>query len=254
MTVEHSAQAPSVDGGWQPVARARTYELVIDAIEDQILAGTLRVGDALPPERELAAKLQVSRPAVREALRVLEAQGVLRSATGSGAGAGTFVAAMPGEALSRFLRLHIALANFEFAEIVEARVTLECSSVALAAQAADPERLDRVRDALQRMADNDTDRAQFNDDDTAFHAAIAEAGGNRLVTALTVAIRNALRASILDAFREIEDWPRLRDELMVEHRAILAAIEDGDADTAARLAEQHIRDSYERLPLLHGTD
>ncbi|MFW0792516.1 FadR/GntR family transcriptional regulator [Gordonia sp. CPCC 205515] len=253
MTVESSAPPSSSGDGWQPVARARTYELVIDAIEEQILAGTLRVGDALPPERELAARLQVSRPAVREALRVLEAQGVLRSATGSGAGAGTFVAAMPGEALSRFLRLHIALANFELAEIIEARVTLECSSVALAARATDPERLVDVRAAMARMEANDTDREQFNDDDTAFHTAIAEAGGNRLVTALTVAIRNALRASILDAFQEIDDWSALRDELMVEHRAILAAIEAGDASRASHLAEQHIRDSYERLPLLHGT-
>lgn len=251
MTIESSARPPTPDDGWQPVARTRTYELVIDAVEDQILAGTLKVGDALPPERELAAKLQVSRPAVREAMRVLEAQGMLRSATGSGSGAGTFVAAMPGQALSRFLRLHIALANFEFAEIVEARVTLECSSVALAARATDPDRLVDVRAALTRMAANLDDREQFNDDDTAFHTAIARAGGNRLVTALTVAIRNALRASILDAFQEIDDWTGLRAELMTEHRAILAAIEAGDADHAVPLAEQHIRDSYERLPLLH---
>lgn len=237
--------------GWQPVARARTYELVIDAVEDQILAGTLRVGDALPPERELAARLQVSRPAVREALRVLEAQGVLRSAAGSGVGAGTFVAAVPEAAFSRFLRLHIALANFEVAEIIEARVTLECSSVALAAQAGDPVRLAAVHEAMDAMSANETDRVAFNDDDTAFHTAIAEAGGNRLVTALTVAIRNALRAKILDAFHEVEDWPALRAELMTEHAAILAAIESGDAVAAARFAEQHIRDSYDRLPLLH---
>ena len=54
---------------WRPVARTRTYQLVISAIEEQILSGSLRVGDALPPERDLAARLEVSRPAVREALR-----------------------------------------------------------------------------------------------------------------------------------------------------------------------------------------
>jgi GntR family transcriptional repressor for pyruvate dehydrogenase complex len=115
MTVDEDAAVPAQ---WQPVARSRTYELVITAIEEQIMTAALRVGDPLPAERDLAAKLQVSRPAVREAFRVLRAQGVLRSAVGSGAGAGTFVAAMPGDALTRFLRLHIALSNFAVADVV----------------------------------------------------------------------------------------------------------------------------------------
>ena len=248
MTAEEDAP---VAAQWQPVGRARTYELVITAIEEQVMTGALRVGDPLPPERDLAAKLQVSRSAVREAFRVLEAQGVLRSAVGSGAGAGTFVASMPSDALTRFLRLHIALSNFNFADVVEARVTLERSSVALAASHPDPERLAVVRAAIEVMDSDDVDRATFNDADTAFHTAIAEAGGNRLVTAMTVAIRNAMRGRLLAAFEEIDDWPALRDELRSEHHAILAAIDAGDSASAATLAEQHIRTAYQRLPALH---
>lgn len=239
---------------WQPVARTRTYELVIRAIEDQILSGALRVGDALPAERDLATRLEVSRPAVREALRVLEAQGVVSSASGSGPRAGTFVNAMPAESLTHFLRLHIALSNFEFPEIVEARVILERSSVALAARDAAADRLAPVREALAAMDAAAGDREAFNDADTAFHVAIAEAGENRLVTTMTVAIRNALRAGILDAFREVEDWPGLTDALQAEHRAILAAIEAGDTVRAEALTEAHIRDSYRRLPGLHAGD
>lgn len=249
MTVDGSPAVTSGDA-WRPVTRSRTYELVIDAIEEQILTGAVAVGDLLPPERELAAKLEVSRPAVREALRVLEAQGVLRSGVGSGAGAGTFVAAMPAEALTRFLRLHIALANFEFVDVVEARVTLECSSVRLAAAASDPGRLERAHVAMAAM-DATTDRAEFNAADTDFHTAIAEAGGNRLVTAMTVAIRNAQRPGILAAFNDIDDWSGLRAQLITEHRAILSAIEAGEVGRASDLAEQHIRDAYARLPLLH---
>ncbi|MER7084163.1 FadR/GntR family transcriptional regulator, partial [Saccharopolyspora kobensis] len=59
--------------GWRPVARSRTYELVIDRIEEQIVSGQLGVGDRLPPERDLAQMLGVSRAAVREAFRALEA-------------------------------------------------------------------------------------------------------------------------------------------------------------------------------------
>ena len=110
---------------WTPVARPRAHELVIESIEDQILAGALRVGDPLPPERELAARLQVSRAGVREAVRVLEGQGVLRSRVGSGVEAGTFVAALPDQALTRFLRLHVALANYPVADVTAARITLD---------------------------------------------------------------------------------------------------------------------------------
>lgn len=236
---------------WRPVARNRTYELVISAIEEPIVNGALHVGDSLPPERELAAKLNVSRSAVREAFRVLQSQGVLRSAVGSGAGAGTFVAAMPGDALTRFLRLHIALSSFEFADALEARVTLERSSVALAARGVAPDRLAKIRAAIGVMESDDCDRTTFNDADTEFHTAIAEAGGNRLVAAITVAIRNAMRGRILEAFKEVDDWPALRDLLRSEHRAILAAIESGDPTSAADLAERHIRAAYDRLPALH---
>ncbi len=78
--VESVTPAPQ----WRPVPRVRSHELVIAAIEDQIMGGALKVGDPLPPERELAARLQVSRAGVREAIRVLEAQGVVRANVGAG--------------------------------------------------------------------------------------------------------------------------------------------------------------------------
>lgn len=256
MTLDPQDAAPGADDAgspeWRPVARTRTYQLVISAIEEQILAGTLRVGDALPAERDLATRLEVSRPAVREALRVLEAQGVVSSGTGSGPRAGTFVSAMPADSLAHFLRLHLALANFEFPEIVESRVLLERSSVSLAARDADAADLAPVRAALEAMDAAGDDRAAFNDADTAFHTAIAEACGNRLVTTVTVAIRSALRAGILAGFEEVEDWPALTADLQREHREILAAIDAGDAGGAADLTEAHIRGAYRRLPGLHS--
>jgi GntR family transcriptional repressor for pyruvate dehydrogenase complex len=252
MPAEDTESRGADDAAWQPVARGQTFEMVVAAIEEQILSGALRVGDPLPPERELAALLQVSRPAVREALRVLAAQGVVRSSVGRGPGAGTFVASMPSEALTHFLRLHIALSNFAVADIVDARVTLESSSVALAARHPDPDRMAGAQAAIAAMDQAGEDRTAFNDADTAFHTAIAEAGGNTLVTAMTVAIRNAQRPAILAAFHELTDWVEVRDHLMREHRGILAAIDAGDAERAAALAAEHIRNSYARLPALHG--
>lgn len=239
---------------WQPIARSRSYELVVDQIEEQILAGRLRVGDRLPGERDLASHLQVSRAAVREAIRSLEAQGVVRSAVGSGKDAGTVVSALPSEALTRLLRLHVALANFPIPDVVAARVMLERSSAALAADNAGEGDLAAMRVALDGMDSPDVDRDRFNELDTAFHVAIAEAGRNRLVADMTIAIRDSMRRPILRALEELgEDWKRVADQLRADHHAIFAAIESGDGALAAERVDQHIRSAHIALPFAGDT-
>lgn len=235
---------------WAPVARSRAHELVVQAIEDQIMSGALAVGDPLPPERELASRLEVSRAGVREAVRVLEGQGVLRARVGSGADAGTFVAALPDGALTRFLRLHVALANYPLSDVMDARVTLERSSVALAARNADEAALAAIDEVLQRGSAPDISPEEFNDADTAFHVAIAEAGGNRLVSSMTIAIRESLSSHILHSLNGHPDWAGLAARLHAQHQELFDAITRHDAVAAADLAEQHIRFAGEELPVL----
>ncbi|MFF4210414.1 FadR/GntR family transcriptional regulator [Streptomyces sp. NPDC001796] len=226
---------------WEPVPRSRTFELVLARIEEQILSGNLRVGDRLPPERELVDLLGVSRAAVREALRVLEAQGVLRSRVGTGPTSGSIIAAMPSHGLTQLLRLHIALANFPLGDVVEARATLERSSARLAATKATEEDLARMRESLERMDAIGLSREEFNDHDTDFHAAIAEAGGNRLMTDMTVAVRSAVRHTLLTVFHKIDDWEEVASRLRAEHHAVYDAIAAGDAEAAGDLVEAHVR-------------
>lgn len=76
-TAGPDSRRPHGNDKWRPVSRSRAYELVVERVEEQILTGALRVGDRLPAERDLAARLGVSRAAVREAIRTLEAQGVV---------------------------------------------------------------------------------------------------------------------------------------------------------------------------------
>lgn len=232
---------------WSAVSRSRTYELVLQRIEEQIVAGNLRVGDRLPAERDLAAQLRVSRSSVREAVRILQAQGVLTSGVGTGADAGTVVTALPAEALTRVLHLHLALSSFSLAEMVDARVTLERSSVRLAARDATEEDLAEMRRLLAAMADPGLTRIRFNDLDIAFHVAVARASHNRLVSDVTVALRNSLRQHLQQAFDRVQDWPSLRDGLVRDHRAIYAAVLARDADTAAARVEAHIRESAATL-------
>lgn len=231
----------------RPVRRQRAYQQVVAQIEEQILQGALAVGDRLPAERDLATMLGVSRGAVREAIRTLQAQGVLHAAVGVGPDGGTTVCAMPSEALSRMLRLHVALSNFPMDDVIEARVMLERWSARLAARARPSAEIARLRRLLDAMASPDVDRIEFNDLDTAFHVAIADAGGNRLVGDMTTAIRESMRRPILDSFRQRSDWPGFVDGLTSDHRRIADAISAGNEQAAADAVERHIRTAYAAL-------
>lgn len=245
----HAPKAPQAPE-WKPVSRSSTHELVINAIEEQITSGYLTVGDPLPSERDLAAKLQVSRAAVREALRVMESLGVVVSNVGSGKSAGTFIASMPKEALTRFLRLHVALANFSIEEAIETRIQLERSSTALATGRVHDDALAGMNASLAIMDTPGVSLETFNDADTAFHVAIAHASNNQLLSDLTEAIRGSLRRPILDAFHEVEDPRALMAQLQEEHHAIMQAIVDRDTDHAVQLTEDHIRSATAALPQL----
>lgn len=236
---------PSGSPQWRPVGRPRAYESVIARIEEQIVAGTLQVGDRLPAERELAGKLDVSRAAVREAMRALEAIGVV--SPGPGRDAGTVLTSMSGEALADLLRLHIALANFPMADVVEARVMLERWSAALAAQHAEDADRAHLQAVVDEMDRPDIARERFNDLDTELHVTIAHAGRNALVADLTSAIRSSMRASILDSFYDSPEWDDVQNELRRGHRALLEAILDRRGALAADRAEEHIRYAFSAL-------
>jgi GntR family transcriptional repressor for pyruvate dehydrogenase complex len=235
-----AGRAVSDAAAWRPVTRSLTYQLVVEAVETQILSGALKVGDHLPPERELATLLGASRPAVREGMRMLEAQGVLRT-VGAGPGSATVVTALPSEALTRLLRLHLALSSFRTSDVVEARVMLERRSAELAALHAAPAELDRVRTVLDRMDDLTLSMEEFNELDTEFHVSLADASDNQLVADMTRAIRGAVRDSLLAAFRARDDWPATAARLRAEHRLVYDAVANGDPAEAAEAVERHIR-------------
>lgn len=234
----------------EPAAgRRRTHEVVLAWIEDRIATGRLRSGDRLPAERDLAAELGVSRAAVREAIRVLEAMGTVVQATGSGPVAGTLLTAMPGEALKHLITLHVMLASIATADVVRARVALERESARLAAQHARPADHVVLSRQLAAMDDPAIGVADFNDADTDFHLAIARASGNTLVAELTTALRSAMRPTLLRALLEAEDFQETAARLAAQHRGIHEAIRAGDGGLAADLVEAHIAGFYSGLDL-----
>lgn len=227
--------------------RTRAYELVLGAVEDGIATGRFRVGDRLPAERDFAARLGVSRASVREAVRALEAMGVVRSSVGQGPDAGTVLIPGSSSALTRILRLHIGLSTFPMPDAIEARVMLERWSCKLAAQVATPDEIDAIRATLDAMNRPGISRHEFNELDTRFHVQIAEAGHNRLVADMTTAIRDAMRWWIMRSFEQRDDWDALTHELREGHAAISEAVAEHLPMVAAERVEAHIRSSYGAL-------
>jgi DNA-binding FadR family transcriptional regulator len=232
----------TADNGWQPVRRLRTHEHVLAQIEQQILDGRLSPGDRLPGERELAEYLGVSRAGVREALRVLEALGVV--GVGSGPASGSVVRGEGTEALANLLRLHLALSRFTQREVMEVRVQLERWAVAEAAVHAGAEDIARLRAVVLAMRQREIGYEQFNELDTGFHVSVAEMSGNALLGTLMRALRDAVRREMLAVFESLSDWRVTADALADQHHAIVDAIEARDSAGATALVERHIATFY----------
>lgn len=230
--------------GWEPVKRVRTYEQVMAQIETRILDGRLRAGDKLPSERELAISLGVSRPSLRESLRVLEALGVVDIRRGGGPDGGTALVRQPGSGLSELLKLEIALAHYTWQEVLETRVTLETWSVQEAAYRAGDDDHIELRAILDRMDDESIDSSEFNRLDALFHVRIAESTGNRLTAHFMGSLRSAIHLQMVEMYAQLEDWRSTARIVRAEHREILDAIVARDAPLAATSVQRHIADFY----------
>lgn len=231
----------------EPLERAKTYELVVRKIKDEIFAGRLRPGDRLPGERQLSEQLQVSRPSVREAVRILEAMEIVRSRPGTGPSSGLIVSTEPSRALSDLLRLHVALSSYSMPDVLQVRLALEEQSVRRLADHIAETDTSRVQETLEKMAGPDLDRGMFHDLDTEFHIELARCSDNTLLADLMSALRDAVRRPMAEAFDNDPDWAARVKELVDEHAEIFEAVSSGDSDRAAALMRQHIGAFYHSL-------
>lgn len=219
------------------------FESALDYLTGEILEGNVAPGERLPNERELASQLGASRSAVREAIKVLQAQGVVTSQTGPRGG--TRVATGQGVALARVLRLHVALGAISFDEVTSTRVVLERAAAEAAAHSIDDDGVRLLQEIVAEMQSTEGVE-EFNELDTRFHVTIALLGANRLVRDLTIAIREAVEARILEGERE-SDWEPLRTRLNEEHAGILEALRMRDGRLATERCEAHIRGAHRAI-------
>ena len=230
--------------GWEPVQRIRTYEQVMAQIEERILDGRLKAGDHLPSERELAVSLGVSRPSLRESLRVLEAHGVVEIRRGGGPDGGAVLVSTPGDGMVNLLKLQIALAHFSWNDVLETRLALEAWSVEEAAYRSHDDDHRELAAILDQMDDPSIDSAEFNRLDAAFHMRIAESTGNALTAHFMDSLRTAIHHQMVQVYAELEDWRETAKTVRAEHRQILQDITDGDGPAAAEHVRRHIADFY----------
>jgi GntR family transcriptional regulator, transcriptional repressor for pyruvate dehydrogenase complex len=225
----------------------RTHQLVMQWIEDQLSGGQLAVGGRLPAERSLAEQLGVSRTSVREAIRILEAMGVVRAGVGSGPEAGTVVISDPTAALGSALRLHVATQHLPVSDVVETRVLLESWAAARAKPDA-PELL-HASELLDDMDAAGPGVDDFLALDVRFHIALADAAGNAVVSAMMGSLREAIQGYAAKLTANLPDWDATAARLRSEHREILEAIRNGDGGRAAELVAAHIEGYYEESGL-----
>ena len=221
----------------------RAWQVVLDAVELDLIEGRLTPGDHLPPERTLAADLGVGRSSVREALRVLEVLGLIRTAVGSGPSAGAIIVARPGGGMSALMRLQVAAQGFDVADVVKTRLVLEGSVVAELAGMPSPD-LTGSEQILTVMEEQTLTEAEFLALDTQFHLSLAEASGNQVITATMAGLRSAIEGYARAGAAGLPSWPATSARLRLEHRGILTAILAGQADAARLAVHAHISGYY----------
>lgn len=226
------------------VTDRRAWQDVLERVERDLVAGTIGPGDRLPPERALAAELGVGRSSVREALRVLEVLGLIRTQTGSGPQAGAIVVARPSGGMSALMRLQVAARGFDVADVVATRLVLEAAVVTGLAEAdrdlaASTELLDAMEAGGPALSE-----AEFLALDAAFHVSLATATGNDVIAAIMAGLRSSVEGYVLAGAAFLPSWPATAERLRSEHRAIIAAIDSRDAPLARTRIHDHITGYY----------
>jgi len=221
-----------------PVRRVRkAYEQVADQLRELIMAGELAPGERLPNEALLAREFGVSRATVREALRVLAAQNLLRTA--KGAGGGSYVTLPTVDHISEFLRANINLLtdsqDVTLEELIEARELLEVPAARLAAKRRNEADLDRLRAAIpgEPLKLDTQEQFVYNKD---FHSAVIECCGNTLLYIAAQPVFSALQTNLARSAL----GRRFHREINAHHRRIVAAVEAGDEDEAGGEMYRHL--------------
>lgn len=217
-----------------PMEVPKASDVLANELRERILSGEYVEGTPLPPERELVVQTRMSRTTVREALRILEVQGLIRIKAGRAGGA--FVQKPGEESVASSLDLLIRGRQLRLASVHETREAIEPSCARLAAlhrTAGDLARLDAANEAIATSGDLDS----FLRANVDWHVAVATASHNEILTGIMMALSRAIYTTTNnEGFVNDE----VRDIAVRAHRSVTRAIKERDADAAVRRMLRHV--------------
>lgn len=234
--------------GILPVKPPAAYELVVEQIRRALALGRFSPGDMLPPERILTQQLGVSRTVVREAIRVLEGEGMLEVTRGASGGSRV----LPPAGEEKLSPEEVRAQCEEIDQVAEFRLAAECPAARFAAQRRSAAEAERILELLSRQdemleaieaSEEESERARFTarflELDNRFHMAIAAASHNHYLTEAVEKIRIVMHRPVGTIFA------RTSDDVNYQHREIAEAIAAGDGETAAKAMADHIESTRE---------
>ncbi|QQP91493.1 FadR family transcriptional regulator [Skermanella sp. TT6] len=225
----------------QTVETQRLYQQVAGQLGDLIRRGEFPPGHRLPPERDLARQLGVSRPTVREAMIALEIAGLVEVRTGSGA----YVRKAPQEASPPFSAPDIGPSPFD---LIAARLLIEPEIASAAAACATPDDLASIAEALDRMREGVDVGQDVRPADRLFHARIARATGNSVLASMVDRLWRESGEPIFDGLSRRTGLPENHRTSLAEHARILDALGRRDGPAARDAMREHLA-GVERIML-----
>ena len=231
-----------------PIKRESVAEMVARRILDMVTSKSLKPGDQLPPERDLAEQLNVSRPSVREAIRGLSILGVVQSRQGGGA----YITKLDGDALLGPIRFFLSLDNMNIPDLYDARSLVEGDVARRAAINMDDIQIATLEKILIQQEATLEDASEFRLSDFKFHEAIWIGSGNSFLKR----IGESLNALGLEFRRRASEKPEVLAQSLQDHRVLFNALKARDPAAAALAAEKHMQNVYSSTmnqPIKGGT-
>lgn len=237
---EESFTSPKTES----IKTQRVYQLIFEKIRDSIFNGDLKPGEKLPPERILAKRFQVSRTTIREALRVLELQGIIEIRSHEG----SFIRPVETQTLIDDMASAIIKAEDSMVfEMLEVRRVIETECAALAAVRGASPNLIKIRAALDDMSKSESDEELGLLADLNFHYAVAEAANSPILFDLMKILVSRMKDTIRATRRYRFAQPYKFEQTLNDHQEIYFAISAHDPDRARKLMTKHLVDIREEI-------
>lgn len=227
-----------------PIVRESVADRVARRILDMVTARALKPGDQLPPERDMAESLGVSRPSVREAIRGLAILGVVRSRQGGG----STITKLDGDALLGPIRFFLSLEEVNIRELYDARSLIESDVARRAAVHMPDASLAQLAGILAAQQLTLTDARAFRLSDFAFHQAIWGGCGNAFLKRMG----QSLNELGLEFRKRASETAGVLQQSHADHVRLLDALIARDPDAAADAAATHMRNVYRSTMAQHG--